>query len=337
MSRKFAFALGLGLACGDDYELVHQGERVDIELAKGMTVCEGTGRHLDRAANQIVARLELSESETEHVLYRLVPDVSKHCTVGVACAVGSTVYASWAPFDHEVFHALSAHLSISVLEEGLATVFASTPDSNLGSGMARAAIESDELRLPGDLYRSAGHLAQAIGQDFGWRTLADFHAALELRSTPSQLADAFEQLTGEDLLLYADAVDAQPCTEDRIGLDLAGCSAPEIEPDVDGRIDWRVGGSCSSNDAVGPWRDGSFWFERSFELEIPGVRRVRYEQTSSGPVRLQLQQCGGCDVAGPRMEWGAEFDSGVAMGGGRWTVRIFAPEGTTLDGHFSVE
>lgn len=311
MRRAAALALLLGCGLPEPTEV---GAHVQLAMDPGLTPCGDLVGHMDAYVEWLAGVWGVPPPSGDGIItyYWLDTEGFASRTVCVnaegGCSLGGDVYATGAPIDHELVHALAFRFGLppSFFIEGLAAAYQWPSEVRyVGEVTAEAVLDAFETRelgfLPSELYPLAGAFVAFVIERHGIRKFIAVYSQLRLLDGRRRVSRVFTEVFGESFEEAAAAFERDNvggCAAEGQGIDRFECEAPALAWDGEAFGAFMTL-TCEVDGAVGPFRGDQLMVVRTLEVPEDGAYEVRVVGDaiagSAGPRNLvEVSRCGRC-------------------------------------------
>lgn len=340
---RSALPLLAALACSLP-EPTLEGAHVRIAADPGLAACGDLLGHMDAFVADLAAEWDRPPPTGDDRIdfHWLRPHDFADRTICVqptsGCAWRGDVYASYAPVDHELVHALADAdgLPPPFFIEGLAVAYELPTPEGLEDLAAderadlEAALFDRVLDLPARRYAVAGAFIAFLVERHGAPAVLRLYRALGLLDDRGRIARVYARELGEplDRAIAEFSELRRDCPLRGFRLRRFECDAPVLAWDGDVLTFHRTL-ACGEPDVLGPSVLGTAAAYHTLEIPAPGDYAVRFVAdadpgAADPPNRLLLARCGGCPgYVERRLAPGDDLD--LDLPAGRYSVRFTGP------------
>lgn len=355
MGRPAALIITLAFGCAAPVEFTAEGEHVVLTAEEGLVLCAGSMRHMDEFVALLADEFGIKPPTGDariHYHWMTNAEVDQRCgQYAAGCALGSEVYARYAPLNHELVHAVASSLGRPrpLFAEGLAVAYEGLgigPIEFFGSSTNRdlralAVLSSEELVSIGG-YLLAGSFTSFLINRHGIDSYLSVYAAIGLNADINNIdrafSEAFAETFEESVTAFEASTEGTVLVHSKIDAKLMECSAPEIEWDGKRLTVERILG-CDQDDAVGP-RDNKVVAYHTITIADGGKYELRMAGDAQESVAEQDISYGDIPVLGvslyicdDKKNWMATWVGSTPrlgyLASGRYSLRLHGPAAET--------
>lgn len=340
--RRFGLLLAL-MACTLPEPTLF-GEHVQIAVDPELTPCGDLVGHMDAYVAWLAGVWGVPPPSGDEVINYYWLDHAGFAarTICVAdaggCSIDGDVYATMAPLDHELVHALALRFGLppSFFIEGLAVAYQAPPyTTHIDPATAAdvlAAFETHEFGfLPAELYPLAGAFVAFVIERHGIAKFLAVYSQLRFLDGRGRVSRVFSAVFGESFEEAAAAFERENVRHcGAAGFDIARfeCEAPVLAWDGEVLGEF-VTLSCDVDGVIGPFDGDTLLLVRTLDVPADGYYELGIVGDAIAGGRgtsniVELIHCGRCE------DFTAVTVAGAGpvvhrLSAGRYTVHLYGP------------